>query len=122
MIWRLLRQNALAPILIYIMADLYRLNSQSFAAQLRTGFKVKTGSGDAVTLELAEINEPPAPPQVELFSLLFRGPIAPRLSQQTYRFEHDKLGELDLFLTVLGVDEAGTSYEVIFHRLPQKQP
>jgi hypothetical protein len=118
-----LRQIALAPILIYVMAaDLYALNSQSFAAHLHTTFKVEDGNGIPLTLELMEVNEPPAPPRVELFCLLFRGPVAPRLPQQIHRLEHEKLGELNLFLTVLGADQAGTSYEVIFHRLRPKQP
>jgi hypothetical protein len=103
-------------------ADLYALNSQSFAAQLHTRFKVQTGNGSPLTLELTEVNEPPSPPRIELFCLLFRGPVAPRLNQQIHRFAHEKLGDLDLFVTVLGADEAGTSYEVIFHRPRPKQP
>ncbi|HEY6308180.1 MAG TPA: hypothetical protein VI488_17170 [Candidatus Angelobacter sp.] len=104
------------------MADLYALNSKSFTEQLHTSFKVQAGDSAPVVLELTEVNEPATPPNIEFFSLLFRGPVAPRLRQQIHRFEHDKLGEFDLFLTVIGADEAGTSYEVIFHRLRPKKP
>jgi hypothetical protein len=102
------------------MTDLYKLNSQSFAEQLHTSFKVQNGEGPPIALELAEVKEPPSPPSIELFCLLFRGPVSPRLRQQIHRFEHEKLGALDLFLTVIGADEGGTSYEVIFHRVPPK--
>lgn len=104
------------------MADLYTLNSKSFAEHLHSTFKVQAGNAAPLTLELIEVNEPPSPPRIELFSLLFRGPVAPRLQQQTHRFKHEKLGALDPFLTVVGADEAGPSYEVIFHRLRPKQP
>jgi hypothetical protein len=104
------------------MADLYTLNSKSFTEQLHTSFQVQAGNSAPVVLELIEVNEPGAPPHVEFFSLLFRGPLAPRLQQQIHRFEHDKLGVFDLFLTVIGADQAGTNYEVIFHRLRPKKP
>src|SRR6478672_1228423 len=101
-----------------IMADiLHTLNSKTFVEQLHTSFKVNAGGAVPLALELTEVNEPPSPPNIELFSLLFRGPRAPRLNQGMYRFEHEKLGSVDLFMTVIGADEEGTSYEVIFHRL-----
>jgi hypothetical protein len=68
------------------------------------------------------VSTPSTPPHIELFSLLFRGPQAPRASQGNYRFEHEKLGGFDLFMTVIGADEEGTTYEVIFHRLREKKP
>jgi hypothetical protein len=103
------------------MIDLYTLNSKSFADQLHTSFVVRDGDSAPVTLELAEVNAPATPPNIEFFSLQFRGPVTPRLQQQIYRFEHDKLGALDLFVTVIGADDAGSSYEVIFHRMRRKQ-
>lgn len=105
----------------YAMADLYALHSKSFAEQLHTAFQVHSGSEAPITLELTEVNEPSSPPRIECFSLLFRGPVAPRLRQQIHRFEHAKLGSLDLFLTPIGADGEGTTYEVIFHRLHPKQ-
>ncbi len=105
------------------MADsLDKLNSKIFAAQLHTNFKVHAGNADPLTLELSEVNERQVQPEIELFSLLFRGPLAPRLAQQIHHFEHEKLGTFDLFLTAIGADEKGTTYEVVFHRLRKKQP
>jgi hypothetical protein len=104
------------------MIDLYTLNSKSFAEQLHTRFTVRAGEGAPQTLELIEVSTPATPPHIEFFSLHFRGPIAPRLQQHIHRFEHEKLGSFDLFLTVIAADEAGTIYEVIFHRVRQKKP
>jgi hypothetical protein len=118
----LLQQHELPPILIYAMTDLYALNCQSFAGQLHTTFKVQNGDAAPIPLELIEVKEPPAPPRIELFCLHFLGPVTPQLRQQIHRFEHEKLGVFDLFLTVIGADDAGTSYEVIFHRMRPKQP
>lgn len=106
----------------YAMIDLDTLNSRSFAEHLHTRFTVRAGEADPQTLELIEVNDPPTPPHIEFFSLQFRGPVTPRLRQQIHRFEHEKMGAFDLFLTVIGADEAGTIYEVIFHRLRPKQP
>lgn len=105
------------------MADiLHTLNSKSFVEQLHTSFKVSAGNAAPLTLELIEVNEPATPPTIELFSLLFRGPLAPRLSQGIHRFQHEKMGDFELFLTAIGADEEATTYEVIFHRLRKKQP
>jgi hypothetical protein len=103
------------------MIDLSQLNSKSFSDHLNTSFKVDTGNSDAVTLRLAEVNEPTAPPNIELFSLLFRGPVRPQLPQQIYAIEHEKIGVFNLFLTAIAADSEGISYEAVFHRVRKKQ-
>jgi len=75
-----------------------------------------------MTLELAEVNERPTPPDIELFSLVFHGPAAPRLPQQIHHFEHAALGAFDLFITAIAGDDQGISYEAVFHRLLKKKP
>jgi hypothetical protein len=104
----------------YAMIDLYTLNSKSFVDQLHTRFQVRSGDEAPQTLELVEVSQPPTPPNIEFFSLHFLGPVTPRLQQRIHRFEHEKLGACDLFLTAIGADEAGTTYEVIFHRVRKK--
>jgi hypothetical protein len=106
----------------YAMIDLSTLNGKSFAEQLHTSFAVRDGEEAPVMLELVEVSQPSTPPHIELFSLQFLGPVTPRLQQRIHRFEHEKLGAFDLFLTVIGAGQAGTTYEVIFHRMRPKQP
>jgi hypothetical protein len=97
-------------------------NSKIFAAQLHTIFKVVRGDEPALALELAEVTERETPPEIELFFLVFRGPRAPRLEQKIHRFEHPVMGTFDLFITAIGEDDQGISYEAVFHRLHKKKP
>jgi hypothetical protein len=97
-------------------------NSKIFAAQLHTIFKVVSGGVPAVALELAEVTERETAPEVELFFLMFRGPRAPKLEQKIHRFEHPVMGAFDLFITAIGADDQGISYEAVFHRLHKKKP
>jgi hypothetical protein len=48
--------------------------------------------------------------------VLFQGPATPLLPQRIWKLEHPRLGAFDLFLTPLGVNESGATYEAVFHR------
>jgi hypothetical protein len=95
---------------------LEQVNAALFAAQLHTRFKTQVNDSTPVELELAEVQEPGTTPKMELFCLHFRGPRSPRLPQQIYRLEHEKLGTLGIFLTAISADETGILYESVFHR------
>lgn len=96
---------------------LYKLNSKIFSQHLNSQFIVHVDGAPSITLELREVNEPPSPPNIEMFSLIFNGPQAPRLNQQIHQLEHAVLGKIGLFLTTVGADQQSTSYESVFHRL-----
>lgn len=49
------------------------------------------------------------------FALLFRGPGDKPIPQQLYPLNHDKLGELAIFLVPVGIDEKGRYYEAFFN-------
>jgi hypothetical protein len=105
------------------MADpLLQFNGKTFAAQLHTIFQVHAGSAAPFHLELTEVNEHQSPPGIESFSVVFRGPRAPRLEQKTYRFEHAALGPFDLFITAISGDDQGICYEAVFNRVHKKTP
>ncbi len=70
----------------------------------------------ALALQLAELRSRPAPPGFEQFSLLFQGPAEPALEQGIYRFQHAKLGELDLFMVPVARNREGIQYEVCISR------
>ena len=97
------------------MKSLDDLNSKVFREQLNTRFKVNA-AGQPVALELIEVTEKNDSPQIELFSLHFRGPARPLLAQQIHRLEHEQLGDFEIFLTPISADAQGAVYEVIFHR------
>lgn len=103
------------------METLDNFNAKIFSEQLHTKFHAHVGNPEPLEMELVEVNERTTSPQVELFSLTFRGPVTPVLVQHIHHLEHDKLGKFDLFLTPVGRDENGTVYEAIFHRLKKPQ-
>lgn len=97
--------------------SLDRFNAKIFSEQLHTQFKVHFGGAEPMMLELIEVMERNLSPQIELFTLQFRGAVAPRLAQQTHRFEHDKLGPFAIFMTAIGTDpEQRILYESVFQR------
>jgi hypothetical protein len=103
--------------------SLDKLNAKIFSQHLHAKFTLNGQSTGPVTLELVEVLERDPSPQIELFSLQFRGPSMPRLAQQTHRLEHDKLGAFEIFLTAVGaVAEEGILYESVFHRFRKLTP
>jgi hypothetical protein len=92
------------------------LNAGIFSQQLHTQFKLLREGAEPIPLELIEVKESDPSPKIELFTLHFRGPVAPRMAQQIHRLEHDKLGTLEIFLTAIGADALGITYESVFHR------
>ena len=99
-----------------MLTPLDKLNAKVFAEHLNTGFKVHRSGAEPLTLELIEVKDNDPSPAIELFSVHFRGPAAPRLPQQIYRLEHDKLGAFEIFLTAIAGDAQGLTYESVFHR------
>jgi hypothetical protein len=93
------------------------LQRDEFAAVLNTGFRVTLEGADAIELELAEVSELISARRQEMFSILFRGPLQTPLAQRIYRMENAQLGEIELFIVPVGMDEAGYSYEAVFNRV-----
>ena len=98
---------------------LEKLNAKTFAECLHTKFRVQHGDS-TVALELAEVTERDISPRIEVFSLIFHGPVSPWLPQQILRLEHEKLGTISIFLTAVAGDEEGISYEAVFNRIRKK--
>ena len=101
--------------------SLTRLNAKLCSEQLHTKFKVQTENSAPVELELCEVNEPATLPRLELFTLIFRGPAAPRLLQKIHHLEHPKFGTLPIFLTAIDADSEGVSYEAVFNRVRDRK-
>jgi len=99
------------------MTSIDEFHSSTFREHLHTRFKITTDGVPKMELELAEVDDPAAPPHVEVFTLIFRGPRAPVLPQKIHRVEHATLGAFDLFLTAVAADPQGTTYEAVFNRV-----
>jgi hypothetical protein len=73
--------------------------------------RVAPDGAEAFDVELVEVTEIPREPGGRApFSLVFRGGPNPPLPQRIYRVEHEKLGELDIFLVPIAVDQ----YQAVF--------
>ncbi len=94
------------------------LTEQEFSKHVDTQFKIALAESE-LSLTLVEVkaympgeNEQDG---MERFSVFFDGPGDIRLPQQTYRLEHDKMGELDIFLTPISGDGQRFRYEAVFN-------
>ncbi len=105
-----------------MLTSLDNLNSNLFQQNLHTQFKVILPGNTPFNFELIQVTEGDSYPKIEMFSLYFRGPSAPRLPQQIHRLEHDKLGTFEIFLTAISSDAEGIVYESVFHRFRKPAP
>ena len=93
-----------------------------FARHLNSSFVVRAGY-QAASLTLVEARAFSAATADgedagnEKFSLLFRSAVLPALPQNTYSFEHTRLGQLSIFIVPLTrADQQHCYYEAIFDR------
>jgi hypothetical protein len=90
---------------------LENLTVDDFRPLLNDRFRVAPDGAEAFEVELVEVTEIPREPGGRPpFSLVFQGGPNPPLEQRIYRVEHEKLGELDIFLVPIAVDQ----YEAVF--------
>lgn len=91
-----------------------------------TWFRVQEEGAQPVELTLVKVNHSPDQrpgagnlrgPRTENFSLVFRGPSHRLLPQKTYRFEHDQLGQFDLFIVPTGRTSDECEDQAVFNRM-----
>ncbi len=96
---------------------LENLTHESFTPHVGTEFRLRLGPSETRALTLVQVTVLGGvgrTPRRQPFSVLFRGPRTPVLPQRIYRLEHDRMGELDLFVVPIGPDEEGLRYEAVF--------
>lgn len=87
------------------------LTIDDFRPLLNQHFRIAPDEAPEFEVELVEVTEIPREPGGRApFSLVFRGGPNPPLPQRIYRVEHEKLGELDIFLVPLAADQ----YQAVF--------
>lgn len=89
---------------------------EDFSKHLNTKFSIPTDAPGVFELELIEVVSTLSTPRQEQFSIFFRGPLNIFLPQATYHFQHEGMGEVDLFLVPIGKEEDGFRYEAVFNR------
>ncbi len=93
------------------------------AENLKTKFVVRDGV-QTFELELYEVSELKTSQTIarvqERFSAIFRGPHDHLLQDKIYQMEHERLGQLELFISPVEEDENYYYYQAIFNRLLPK--
>ena len=93
-----------------------KLTRETFEPLKSQCFQLSLGDREPLALELAAVlgNGLQGAASREQFSLHFRGPHLPALTQRIYRLEHGQLGALDIFLVPIARDASGMTYEAVF--------
>jgi hypothetical protein len=87
------------------------LTVDHFRPLLHDRFRIAPDGAEPFEVELVEVTEIPREPGARTpFSLVFQGGPNPPVEQRIHRVEHEKLGELDLFLVPVAVDQ----YQAVF--------
>jgi hypothetical protein len=102
--------------------DLENLDSKTFSEHLHSTFAIHVPGTAAINIELTAVEEMKTGPDVEQFSIIFRGPLERAIKQGTYTLAHGKLGELSLFLVPVGPDAHGMRYQAVFGRTRRASP
>ncbi len=100
------------------------LSFATFKALVNSRFRVAVSPAATVELELIEaelagevVSDQSRTPKYENFSLVFAGAAGERLTQKTYRFSHDKIGDFDLFIVPIAAERGRIHYQAVFNRL-----
>ena len=98
------------------------LTAEEFSKHVNTKFRVSLEQ--PLELVLSEVKNYVARENeesgMERFSLFFTGPAELKLTQQTYRMEHEQMGAFELFLVPIAGGEKGFSYEAVFNYFKDK--
>jgi hypothetical protein len=101
------------------------MTEQDFRDNLNTKFRVLLDAPRPVELELVEVKsyepKPNEQPGMERFALYFNGPGDIYLPQYNYPLEHDKMGQLVVFIVPIGHDERGFRYEAVFNNMGRRR-
>ncbi len=96
-----------------------RLEHEHFANRLNQNFRIRLND-QKIDAVLCEVSEFLVSPRQERFAIVFRTSNETLLPQGQTAFEHDEMGEFELFLVPIGRDEQGSYYEAVFNRLAKR--
>ena len=87
----------------------------AFFENLESTFHLRLNGSETLELQLVEVSESRKTRLQEMFSVVFRGRSGGVLPQKIYRLEHEKMGQLDLFLVPISQEGQEVCYEAVFN-------
>ena len=96
------------------------LQHEEFVRHLNTEFRIRVGDAETIPAKLTNVSEQLIGPRQERFSVVYRTSNEPFLGQGMRPFEHDQMGNFDLFIVPLERNDEGTYYEAVFNRMIKK--
>ncbi len=99
------------------MLDLATVRCEQFAACLNQDFEIVFPDG-ILPVKLTEAKRwgPDQPATVrQPFNLTFRLEKSLRLPQGTYKLRHATLGEMEIFIVPIAMDQTGSIFEAVFN-------
>jgi hypothetical protein len=92
------------------------LTAEQFSEHVDSNFEMHYGQSQIAALKLLSVTDLNSTPRQVQFSLEFLAPLDAPLRQGLFRLNHEKLGQLDLFLVPVARDKEGLHYEAVFNR------
>jgi hypothetical protein len=98
------------------MLDLAEVQCAQFAACLNEDFEIVFSDG-TLALKLSEARPLGSRPESirEPFALTFVAPARLRLPQGIYKMRNAQLGEMEIFLVPIAVDQTSSTFEAVFN-------
>ena len=98
------------------MLDLATVRCEQFAACLNHDFEIVFADG-TLAVRLSEARPLGARPESirEPFALTFLANRPLRLPQGIYKMRHAQLGEMEIFLVQIAVDQTSSTFEAVFN-------
>jgi hypothetical protein len=92
------------------------LTHEAFVQNVNTNFRVSGDDSGQIDLELTEVSELKLVKTQEEFAIVFRGPLDHFLEQSIHSFDHEKMGQFELFIVPIRQNAEGFYYEAVFNR------
>lgn len=101
------------------------LTEETFSLYVNTQFRIYTSPLTVIKVELIKVKRwehPSQPksanaPQLDCFSVVFRGPRNVALDSRTYKVEHDQMGSFEIFISPVDDRKKLRRYQAVFNRV-----
>jgi uncharacterized protein DUF6916 len=99
------------------------LTQKEFSKHIGTSFRVVLTTSQ-IDLELADVQgyliKADEQSGMERFSVYFKGPGDVYLPQRVYALKHERMGEFEIFLVPIALNDQGFRYEAVFNYFKNK--